>query len=67
MSKSGEEWEEYNKACSWMLNSLLISLALTIILALIAIPLGYLLGNGISKDTLNDVGKFMQIIMDNHG
>lgn len=67
VDKTGAEWEEYNKASSWLLMSIVISLILTVILGFIAIPLGYLLGSGISKDTLNDVAKFMQIVMDNPG
>ena len=40
IDKSGEEWEEYNNAVKWMALTVTISLAVTIILALISMPLG---------------------------
>ena len=67
MEKTGAEWEEYNNASKWMVTTIVISLVITIILGIISIPLGYLLGNGISKDSLNDVTKFIQIIANNPG
>lgn len=67
MDRSGEEWTEYNNASRWMVTSIIISLIVTVILGIIAIPLGYLLGSGISKDSLADVGKFMQIVFNNPG
>lgn len=65
MQKRGEEWEEYDNAVRWMVLTILISLAVTIVLAIISMPLGYLIGSGISKDTLNDVGKFISAIINN--
>ena len=67
MEKTGAEWEEYNNASKWMVTTIVISLIVTIILGVISIPLGYLLGNGISKDSLDDVMKFLQIIANNPG
>ncbi len=65
MQKRGEEWEEYDNAVKWMVLTIVISLAVTIVLAIISMPLGYLIGSGISKDTLNDVGKFISAIINN--
>lgn len=62
MSKRGEEWEEYDNAVRWMVITFLIAIGVTIVLALVAMPLGYLLGTGISKDSLNDVSRFFSTI-----
>lgn len=62
MEKKGEEWEEYNNAVQWMMLTFIITFLITIVLAIISMPLGYLIGSGISKDTLADVSKFMQTI-----
>ena len=56
IDKSGEEWEEYNNAVKWMALTVTISLAVTIILALISMPLGYLIGSGISQKTFAATG-----------
>ena len=62
LQKRGEEWEEYDHAVQWMVMTVVISLIVTIILAIISMPLGYLIGSGISKDTLGDVSKFISTI-----
>lgn len=62
MSKRGEEWEEYDNAVRWMVITFLIAIGVTIVLALVAMPLGYLLGTGISKDSLSDVSRFFSTI-----
>ena len=49
VEKKGEEWKEYNRAVRWMAITVIVSLAVTMVLALIAMPLGYLVGTGISK------------------
>ncbi len=67
MQKRGEEWEEYDNAVRWMVMTVLISVGITVALAIISMPLGYLIGSGISKDTLNDVGKFITAIFNNPG
>jgi len=64
MEKKGEEWEEYNSAVKWMLMTFIITFAITIVLAITAMPLGYLIGNGISRDTLGEVTKFIQTIFE---
>jgi len=56
--KTGEEWAEYNKAVRWITIALLITAAVTITLAIISLPLGYLIGSGISKTSLHNVGVF---------
>ena len=50
MEKKGEEWEEYNNAVQWMVMTFIITFLVTIVLAIISMPLGYLIGNGISND-----------------
>ena len=67
MSKRGEEWEEYDNAVKWMVITFLIAISVTIILALISMPLGYLLGTGISKDSLSDVGKYFSLVFNKSG
>lgn len=64
MEKKGEEWEEYNNAVQWMVLTFIITFLITIVLAIVSMPLGFLIGSGISKDSLADVGKFMQMIFD---
>lgn len=63
MEKKGEEWEEYNNAVQWMVMTFIITFLVTIVLAIISMPLGYLIGNGISKDSLSEVSKFIQTII----
>lgn len=63
MEKKGEEWEEYNSAVQWMVMTFIITFLVTIVLAIISMPLGYLIGNGISKDSLSEVSKFIQTII----
>ena len=67
MERTGEEWEEYNSAVRWVALTFVITCAITLVLALIAMPLGFLIGNGISKDSLNEVIRFMQTIYANPG
>ena len=62
MKKRGEEWEEYDHAVQWMSLTVIITLLVTIILAVLAMPLGYLIGTGISKESVENVGKFMGMI-----
>lgn len=63
MEKKSEEWEEYNNAVQWMVMTFIITFLVTIVLAIISMPLGYLIGNGISKDSLSEVSKFIQTII----
>lgn len=65
LQKRGEEWEEYDHAVQWMVMTVVITLIVTIILAIVSMPLGYLIGSGISKDTLGDVSKFISTIFNN--
>ena len=67
MEKKGEEWEEYNNAVKWMMMTFIITLIVTLFLAIISMPLGYLIGNGISRDTLGEVSKFIQTIFNSPG
>ena len=65
VEKEGEEWKEYNSAVRWMVITAIISVLVTIILALISMPLAYLIGNGISKESLDDISKFFTLVFDN--
>ena len=62
LQKRGEEWEEYDHAVQWMSLTVIITLLVTIFLAVISMPLGYVIGNGISKESMDNVGKFMGMI-----
>ncbi len=65
VEKKGEEWEEYNSAVKWMSITVLTALGVTIALAIISMPLGYLIGSGISKQSISDVGRFLSMIFNN--
>ncbi len=65
IEKKGEEWEEYNSAVKWMTITVILAFGVTILLAIISMPLGYLIGSGISKQTINDVGRFISTIVSN--
>lgn len=67
LTNRGEEWEEYDNAVRWMAITAIITISLTIILAITSMPLGYLIGSGISQESLNDVSKFFWAIYDNPG
>ena len=58
LGREGEEWKEYNSAVKWMVITVTISVAVTIFFAIFSMPLAYLVGNGISKESLDDVSKF---------
>ncbi len=42
--------------------TVIITLLVTIFLAVISMPLGYIIGNGISKESIDNVGKFLGMI-----
>ena len=65
--KKGEEWEEYNNAVKWMAVTVILSTLITIILALAAMPLGYLIGTGVSKESLADVSRFFDLVLSKPG
>ena len=67
LEKEGEEWKEYNDAVRWMVITGLISVGLTIFFALFSMPIAYLIGNGISKESLNDVSKFLSFTFNKSG
>ena len=67
LEKEGEEWKEYNSAVRWMVVACAISVVLTIIFAIFSIPLAYLVGNGISKESIDDVSKFISFIFTRDG
>ena len=63
MSESrGEEWEEYDKAVKWMMVTFIVTLAVTIFFALFSLPLGYLIGAGVSKESMAVTGQFLQAV-----
>ncbi len=59
MKKRGEEWEEYEHAVQWMALTIIITLLITILLAAFSLPLGYLIGSGVSKESMTMVGRFL--------
>ncbi len=65
MKKRGEEWEEYDHAVQWMALTVIITLLVTILLAALSLPLGYLIGSGVSKESMTNVGKFLATIVGN--
>lgn len=65
IEKKGEEWEEYNNAVKWMTITVLLSFGITLALAVVSLPLGYLIGSGISQKTLETAGRFIQTIINN--
>lgn len=67
LEKEGEEWKEYNSAVRWMVITAIISISLTIFFAIFSMPLAYLIGNGISKESLDDVSKFLSFIIHKDG
>ena len=67
LEKEGEEWKEYNSAVRWMVITITVSIIITLFLALISMPLAYLIGNGISKESLNDVSKFFSLVFTKNG
>ncbi len=67
LEKEGEEWKEYNSAVRWMVITVLLSVLITIFLALVSMPLAYLIGNGISKDSIDDVSKFFSLTFNRSG
>ena len=58
----GEEWKEYDAAVKWMLTTFFICLGLTLFFFVFALPLSYLVGNGVSKATFSYIGKFLNLI-----
>ncbi len=62
LQKRGEEWEEYDHAVQWMSLTVIFTLLVTIFFAVISMPLGYIIGNGISKESMDNVSKFMGMI-----
>ena len=60
--KKGEEWEEYNNAVQWTAVTVLVSLIVSIFLAIFSLPLGYLIGTGVSQESLDIAGRFIKTI-----
>jgi len=65
LQKRGEEWEEYDHAVQWMSLTVIITLLITILLAIVAMPLGYIIQNGISKEHMDNVAKFLGMVFTN--
>ena len=61
----GEEWKEYDDAVRWMLTAFFICLGLSVVLFVTALPLSYVVGNGVSKGSMDVVSKFMHLILSN--
>lgn len=63
MADRGEEYKEYDKAVRWMMITFFICLGISIVLFVFALPLSYLVGHGVSKDSLDMVEKFLNFIV----
>ena len=61
----GFQWDEYNNAVKWVVLTIIITCALTAFLAVICMPLGYLIGSGISKDSLSVATRFIKVVFEN--
>lgn len=61
----GEEWKEYDKAVRWMTITFFICLAVSIVLFISAMPLSYLVRHGVSKQSMDMVSKFWDVILKN--
>ena len=67
LEKEGEEWKEYNSAVRWMVITISLSIVVTILLALVSMPLAYLIGTGISKESIDDISKFFSLVFNKSG
>lgn len=67
LEKEGEEWKEYNSAVRWIVITIIISVLLTIFLALVSLPLANFVGKGISKESLDEVSKFFSLVFSRSG
>lgn len=56
----GKEWEEYDNAVRWMTLTFIVSVVVTIALFYLSQPLAFLLQSGVSKKSVEVVGKFLQ-------
>ena len=62
MAKRGEEWAERDAAVNWCIATVVIALVSTFILAVLCFALSYLVGKGISQDSLAVTWKFIKRI-----
>ena len=56
----GKEWEEYDNAVRWMMLTFIVSVVITIVLFYLSQPLAFLMQSGVSKKSVEIVGKFLQ-------
>lgn len=56
----GKEWEEYDNAVRWMMLTFIVSVVITIVLFYLSQPLAFLIQSGVSKKSVEIVGKFLQ-------
>ncbi|MBR1948611.1 MAG: hypothetical protein IKA30_02325, partial [Alphaproteobacteria bacterium] len=67
LEREGEEWQEYNSAVRWMVITSVLSILVTVFFAIFSMPIAYLIGNGISKESVDDVSKFLSFIIHKDG
>ncbi len=67
VKERGKEWEEYDNAVRWMTITFIVSIVVTAALAYLAQPLAFLLQNGISKKSVEIVGRFLQKAINDPG
>ena len=63
----GKEWEEYDNAVRWMAITSLVSIAVFIALIYLSQPIAYLIQEGISKESMFAVKKFLQATISDPG
>lgn len=59
VKERGKEWEEYDNAVKWMTITVLVALVVTVVFAYISQPLAFLVQNGVSKKSVDIVGRFL--------
>jgi type IV secretory pathway TraG/TraD family ATPase VirD4 len=60
--RRGGEWAERDRAVNWIIISVLVAFSVSIVLAVIAMPLANILGRGFSKEVLDSVVKYFKVI-----
>ena len=60
MAKRGDEWAERDAAVNWCIATVAISCVAFFVLAIASFALSYLIGKGISQETISTVWKFLK-------
>jgi type IV secretion system protein VirD4 len=60
--RRGGEWAEHDKAVSWIIWSLLTAFMISIALAMLSMPLAYLIGKGFSADNVERSLRYLKVV-----